>query len=747
MIQPPETTPHDSPASPGLGAPGMASTPAGAGIDLIKLKQYLHIVVRRIWIVAICFIVALVMAVFKVSGQEATYRASVSILLTRGMPLPGMSEVGGEAYIIGDFIDTQVRIMNSRKVRMAALEKTGLSESEFNRLYRSMGVNSIGKSSIIAISVESLDGQFSSDYANALAAAYIDFKDEERVSQSQNTSVNLMQQANKIRDELRKAEDALILYKKENSMVITERGGNVAAGVMGDLTRRTAAFRMERMILELQRPLLTEASDDVVLTALSSRYVPQAPVYQLEGGDSVVSASGPALVQSSNMGMVDFDDVAGSTWQDLRKRKSDLEQQLREARETLRDSHPTVRNLLEDIRKVDGAIDREVRFATERYYSELEALSLKESSLERVRTMWLEEAVESELVLDRYSALQNDVDRLKKLLETVFARIREVDISSGIIPDTVTVIEAAVPSGSPVTPRKIQTIFMAGLIGMALGIGIIFGLDFLDDSFRYPEEIPKVLGLRFLGLVPAANWSSSDIRTHLLSQIDPKSGLAESYRNIRAILMQQETTRKSRTMLVSSSVPKEGKTTTSLNMAISFAQAGMRVLIVDADLRRGEVHKYFGLEGGRGLADVLNGQAKAESVIQRTGVPNLDLVATGPFPQNPAELMLRPEFRTFIDYARRSYDKIIFDGPPVMAVSESGVLASLVDSTIMVIWAGNTSRKLCQVTVQNLLQRGARIDGCILNNLEFGRVGYYYYSTYYGYYTYDYRYDDVSRPG
>jgi len=157
------------------------------------------------------------------------------------------------------------------------------------------------------------------------------------------------------------------------------------------------------------------------------------------------------------------------------------------------------------------------------------------------------------------------------------------------------------------------------------------------------------------------------------------------------------------------------------------------------------LHKYFGLEGGRGLADVLSGQAKSESVIQRTGVPNLDLVATGPFPANPSELLLRNEFRTFMEYAKRTYDKIVFDGPPVMAVSEAGVLASIADTTLMIVWAGKTSRKVCQMTIQNLQQRGARIDGCILNNLEFGRVGYYYYSTYYGYYTYDYRYDDTAK--
>jgi capsular exopolysaccharide synthesis family protein len=357
----------------------------------------------------------------------------------------------------------------------------------------------------------------------------------------------------------------------------------------------------------------------------------------------------------------------------------------------------------------------------------------------------MEEAIETERVFDTYNNIQRDIDRMRSLYELVFNRLKEVDISQGIEPDTVRHIERAVPNNNPITPRRVQSIFLAALIGIGVGLALVFGLEFLDDSIRYPEEITKLLGLQFLGVIPAASWSPSDIRSHLLSQIDPKSGLAEAYRNVRATLLLADQTRKVRTMLITSSVPREGKTTTSLNMSISLAQAGLRVLLVDADMRRGELHKFFGLEGGRGFADVLSGQAKSESVIQRTNVPNLDLVATGPFPANPAELILRNEFRTFVEHAKRSYDKIVFDGPPVMAVSEAAVLASLVDSTLMVVWAGKTSRKLCQLTLQNLIQRGARVDGCVLNNLEFGRVGYYYYSTYYSYYNYDYRYDDTPR--
>ncbi len=744
MIQPPPTItgaadPNAAPP-PGTttGPSGGASPGVGGGIDLVKIKQYLHIVVRRIWIIALCFAAALIISVIQVSKQESFYHASTSILLTRGTLLPG--QFSSEQNIFGDFMDTQVRVMNSRSVMTRARENLGMSEGEVRRLLRSVSIWPIGRSSVVSISVQSRDGKFSADYANAIAQAYVEFKEEERVGLSQTTSINLMQQSNRIREELRKAEEALVLFKRDNTSVLTQREGNIAASVMSDLERRTAAHRLERMVLELQRPLLSDASDDVILTALSSRYIPLGPSINVSSSGTGSGAQ-ESMVASPQLGRIDFDTAANSEWEGLRRQKKNLEHEIRMAREYLRDSHPTVRKLLQEMRTIDSAINREVQFATEKYYAELEALTLKETSLTRVKSLWLDEAMEAELVMDRFDMLRNDVDRLRRLLDAVFARIREIDISAGIIPDNVTVMEEAIPNFSPTTPRRVQSIFLAGLIGIGIGLGIVFGLDFLDDSVRYPEDVTRALDLRFLGIIPAASWNEGDIRSHLLSKMDQKSGMAEAYRNIRAALVLDDQTKNSRSFLITSSLAREGKTTTSLNIAISLAQAGLRVLLVDADMRRGGTHKYFGLEGGRGFSDILSGQAKPESVIQRTGVANLDLVATGPFPATPAELIMRAEFRSFLDFAKRSYDKIVFDGPPVMAVSEAAVLSGLVDSTLMVVWAGKTSRKLCQLTIQNLLQRGGRIDGCILNNLEFGRVGYYYYSTYYGYYTYDYRYD------
>jgi capsular exopolysaccharide synthesis family protein len=199
-------------------------------------------------------------------------------------------------------------------------------------------------------------------------------------------------------------------------------------------------------------------------------------------------------------------------------------------------------------------------------------------------------------------------------------------------------------------------------------------------------------------------------------------------------------------MLITSAVPREGKTTTGVNMAIGFAQVEDRVLLVDGDLRRGEIHRYFNLPRGRGLADILLGEASPEEVVNHTEVPKLDIITTGDYPTNPAELLLGWRLKEFLDWAHKHYNRVIFDGPPVMGIADSAILGSAVDGVLLIIWAGRTSRRYVRVAKMTAASRGAKIIGFVLNNLEPGRVGFYHYYPYY--YSYYYRgyYTDQDGP-
>ena len=704
---------------------------------MIDMKQYFHIIVKRIWLVAICFVLSMSVMVVKLVKQVPRYNATATLLLSRGLPLPARLTQDEQRQVLGDYLATQKRIVESKEMRRRAEERLDMPVSQIRSKLLGISVYPIGRTAFLGIRVTGYDPNFCAAYANALADAFIDFKDEERMKTSENTLINLTQQANRLHQELVGAEQKVMTFIQDNDVVGIEEIGNIAAANLMKLERAAADYKTQRLIMEAQRPLLSKASDAAVLSALS------LPVMSPMVVQSSTNAGG--VTEASTEAMLEHGILTQPGWSRLKRKEAVLRAELATYREKFKEEHPYIKQIKEELAEIERAVDLELTFALNQHYAELEALSIKEKAAKRVKQEWEDEALSLSKKNQEYKNLQRNIIRLQSLFDLVHNRMKEVDISVGIEPESVKIMERAVPSSRPITPRKVTSLFIAALIGLGIGLGLVFVLEYIDDSIRYPEEVTSGLGLPFLGVIPAANWDPDDLRAHVLSNIDQKSGLAEAYRNVRSALLLRYSKQDLQTLVLSSAIPREGKTTTCLNLSISFAQAGSRVLLVDADLRRGELHKFFGVEGGRGLSDVLSGNAKPDTVIQRTVIPNLDLVATGPFPANPAELIFRPEMNLFLEYAKRNYDKILFDCPPTMAVSESAIIAALADGVISVIWAGHTSSKLAQLSIKVLRERGANLLGCVLNNLEFGRVGYYYYSTYYGYYNYDYHYGKTEK--
>ncbi|MFO1490884.1 MAG: polysaccharide biosynthesis tyrosine autokinase [Kiritimatiellia bacterium] len=721
------TPPGQPPMTPAL-ATSIGSGKGGKSFDISDFKQYFHVIVKRIWLVTLCFIIAVAVAVVSLLRQVPYYSCTAVIQINRGSALPGVSR-GNEGPSGADYYAVQEEALNSSALWQRAAERMQMPGPELRAQIIGRRISSQRNTARISISIESYEPVVGSRFANVLAEEYIDFRNEQRIDESQNTVISLTQQANRIRDELRKAEEKLQAYRQANNLLFSTEGqGNFAAAQVRSLETMAAGIRNERMLLQAQQPFFADASDDIVLRSLLGE----------------TPAGGVSTNQFSNKGpeaLIERNLVQSSGWTQIQRKRAQLQSHIATMQAKFTDSHPEMVRSMQEMADLDRQLEVELQFAMEDFQSKIDTLTIKEKAIGQVKLDWEEKARAAASKEDELSLYRKNVGRLESLYEVVFNRLKDIEISFGGDTESLQIIERARPASSPVSSRPVQIIFLAALIGMAVGVALVFGLEYIDDSIRYPEEVGDILGMPFFGVIPSANWDPDDLNSHMLSNIDQKSGLSEAYRNVRSAMLFSGAVKKGTALAFTSAVPKEGKTTTCLNLSVSFAQAGARVLLVDADMRRGELHKFFGLEGGRGLADILAGNSKPESLIQRTGIPNLDLVATGPFPPNPAELLLRPEFTLFVEQVKRSYDYVFFDCPPVMAVSESAVMASLADACIFVVWAGQTSRKLSQMSVRVLRDRGANLIGCVLNNLEFGRVGYYYYSTYYGYYDYDYRYE------
>jgi len=357
----------------------------------------------------------------------------------------------------------------------------------------------------------------------------------------------------------------------------------------------------------------------------------------------------------------------------------------------------------------------------------------------------------------RLTTLKRDIETKRNLLDTYTQRLKEQELAiANSTPDNIKVAGAA-ETARKVGPNRERNIFVALLLSLAAGVGLAFLLDYLDDSVKTSEDIGRQLGLPTLALIPhyfgsekkrlrlAAENGGNPI-TSLVALDERQSPMAEAYRHLRTSLLFSSAGKPPQSILVTSSQPSEGKTTTAINTAITLAQADVDVIIVDCDLRRPRLHNYFDLENSEGLTNYLSGDRNTKNLIKACrDLPRLKVITSGPIPPNPAELLSSNEMRNLLQFLRSKYKHVIIDSPPAISFTDAAILSTQVDGVILVAMAGKSSLHLMRRFKQRLGNIGARIYGVVLNGIKQGSVEYGYYGA--GYYDY-YKNaeDDASTP-
>lgn len=339
----------------------------------------------------------------------------------------------------------------------------------------------------------------------------------------------------------------------------------------------------------------------------------------------------------------------------------------------------------------------------------------------------------------------------QQYLNTLFQKRRELNAVSGPGGTNVTVSNFSRLPSAPVGPYRMRTIVIAFVLSLVAGIGLAFLLDFLDDSIKSVDDISRYINLPSLALIPAmrsdkprlrggAPGGSSPAETTALAMVkDVRSPIAESYRHLRTSLLLSSAGTPPRTILVTSSQPSEGKTTTAINTAFILAQTGAQVLIIDCDLRRPRLHAHFNLPNVRGLTNCLSGDAnEIDELIQTCEqAPNLKVLTSGPMPPNPAELLGSDEMRRLLKSLSEKFTHVIVDSPPAISFTDASILSTFVDGVILVVHGGRSSRAVVRRAKQQLQDIGANIFGIVLNNVKIESKSSYYYSGYYaGHYDY-----------
>lgn len=475
------------------------------------------------------------------------------------------------------------------------------------------------------------------------------------------------------------------------------------------------------------------------------------------------------------------------------ERKAKLQDQIREIEKQIQDAdaerkslgvkytdeHPQIKALsakIESLKETKEKTEREVSAIIDRDQKKIEkdavsgALVALKSQLDAAR----KQEDQSQSAYDREASLANvqgqaqtklttlkrEIETNRSLLDTYTQRQKEQELSvtSGR-PDNIKIAANAVAPAEPFGPQRGRNIFVAFLFSLAAGIGLAFLMDYLDDSVRTSEDIGRHLGLPTLALIPhqvtgerrkllptVGNGNGPMPSAALITLEERNSPMAEAYRHLRTSLLFSSAGKPPQTILVTSSQPSEGKTTTAINTAITLAQSDVDVIIVDCDLRRPRVHSYFELDNTQGLTNYLSGERNTENLIKSCrDLPRLKVITSGPIPPNPAELLSSNEMKNLLQFLRGKYKHVILDSPPAISFTDAAILSTLVDGVVLVAMAGKSSVHLMRRFKQRLGNIGARIYGVVLNGIKSGSMEYEYYGA--GYYDY-YRksVEDTSTP-
>jgi len=347
-----------------------------------------------------------------------------------------------------------------------------------------------------------------------------------------------------------------------------------------------------------------------------------------------------------------------------------------------------------------------------------------------------------------YSLLKRDVDSNRTLYEGLLEKLKEAGVTAGLRSNNFRIINAARVPTSPSEPNIPRNLSFALVLGVISAIGLAFLLESMDNTVRTPEQAQAISGLPSLGMIPLGSKSTSRGAAgkrlaltaskevvETVTQVRPQSQMAESYRALRTSLLLSNLGAPPKVIMVTSARPQEGKTTTSINTAIVLAQKGVRVLLVDADLRRPSIHKTLGMGPRSGLSNVLTGSATLQQTITTSPIlPNLFIMPAGTPPPNPAELLASSNMRDLIVELRELYDHIVIDTPPTLSVTDAVVLSPRADATILVIRSGQTTKQALRRARDILTQVNAHVAGVLLNAVDLTSPDYYYYYEYQGKY-------------
>jgi len=554
-----------------------------------------------------------------------------------------------------------------------------------------VAVEPIRTSRLVDVTFVSIDPKFAALAVNTLADEYTEQNLAIKLESSQNMLSWLAKELEKQQQKVQESEQSLATYRdKQNAMSLDDKQNIVT-------TRLTALNDA------LIRARTTKAQKEALYSQVKAMSGGTSP-------DAIAVISQNPQVQALKTKMIE-----------LLREKSRLE-------EKYGPKHLSVQANVTQIQDTQHQLDLETSRALQTVKNDYETAVLEERTLAQNLEAAKGDAQDLSRKSVGYNVMEREAKSNRMVYDSLLQREKELRVSSNSRQNNVRIVDKAEIPKSPLAATGRRTWMLSALIGLVLAVAVAFGLDYMNDTIKTPEDVTRRLKLPFLGLVPSVRGDKHP----LLTSSHVAHDFGEAFRALRTSLISKYPATGTKIMIVTSAQPLEGKTTTAANIAMALAYGGARVLLIDGDMRRPGLHRPLRLTNDRGLSQVLIGQARVRDVIQRTVDPNLLAITAGKMPPNPSELLASERMRTLLtNLAHGPFDWIIIDTPPVLAVTDAVILAPMVSGVTFVVGAEMTRRRLAERALETIMASRPRYAAVVLNRVDFARNK-YYYSRYYG---------------
>ena len=653
------------------------------------------------WVCLITISLGISIQAYRELMRDPRYVSEARMIVSGRVVLPEGAIYSEE---LSNFFGTQIELMRSSSVRQRALNRVMAHNPEMEFVEVFLSASLLPDTSIFILAAQGPEPGYTQKYLEAILQEYINFRREMRSHTSQSSLLAIAGQIVTLEEEIDQGENAIVEFQKQNNVVFIEEQGTIAGTYLVELKNKMANLNTLLRLLEtltLDQHIQGSSSDQAASDLMRISTLDASEVY---------------LETKYKIEQLTADRDEFSIYMKLR--------------------HPKIIQLNFEIERAENLLNIYRRQSLAKLDESKNTLLIRIDNLDKVINEWEETALDNSRRLAEFRRLQSRLDRDTNLYERLLGRIQSIDVDLNLEQETVTILENA--SVALKVPREIfKKTMLGGLAGLAAGVGLLFFISALDNRVVSAEDLNQRFTPPVLGIIPMEKKDLNG-RIKPLQLKDDRHLFAEAYRTLRSALLFMERGKpQPRIFVVTSAVPSEGKTTVAENLSIALAFANARTLLVDADLRRGNLHKSFKKRNSKGLSELLQSDLPVDDFIQKSDIDCLDLMTCGKYPERPGELLLSQRVDEILGILKKRYDYIIFDSAPILATDDTTSFAAKADAVLFTVYSNMTQVRQVKATVERLEMRGATLKGFVLNAVDIKGTDYYYYRKYYSYYAHD----------